>query len=90
MQSNAESTVQSQDHGFAAAKQELEKELKEEDEKTSHQITEPKESREPNPWLRRVGWVSHLARLDRKELKELVAAVEEDETELQILSKAFD
>ena len=91
VQSSAESAdEQSQDYGFTAARQELEKELKEEDEKSRRQITEPEESREPNPWLRRVGWVSHLARLDCKELKELVALVEEDEAELQILSKAFD
>jgi len=90
VQSNVESAEQSRDHGFAAARQELEKELKEEDKKARSKITKPDKACEPNLWLRQVGWVSHLARLDYKELKELVAPVEEDEPELQILSKAFD
>jgi hypothetical protein len=37
-----------------------------------------------------VGWVEHVERLDPEELRELVAPVEEDETELQVLCKAFD
>ena len=48
VQSNAASAEQSQDHGFAAAKQELEKELKEKDEKSRCKITELKESCKPN------------------------------------------
>jgi hypothetical protein len=48
VQSNAASAEQSQNHRFAAAKQELEKELKEEDKKSRCKITEPKESCKPN------------------------------------------
>jgi hypothetical protein len=81
---------QSPRHTFESIKQELEKELQEDDEKARRQITEPDEAQEPNPWLRRVGWASHLARLDRKEIKEFVAPVGEDEPGLQILCKAFD
>jgi hypothetical protein len=81
---------QSPRHTFESIKQGLEKELKEDDEKARRQITEPDEAQEPNPWLRRVGWASHLAGLDRKEIKEFVAPVGEDEPELQILCKAFD
>jgi hypothetical protein len=56
------------DSGFTAAKQELAVALKRADEEERRQIKEPEESREPNPWLRQVGWVSHLAGLDRKEI----------------------
>ena len=64
--------IPSGDSGFAAAKQELAAALEKADEEERRQITEPEESREPNPWLRRVGWASHLAGLDRKEMRELV------------------
>lgn len=80
----------SSDSGFAAAKQELATALKKAEEEERKKITEPEEAREPNPWLRRVGWASHLAGLDRDEVRELVEPVGEDEVELQVLCKAFD
>jgi hypothetical protein len=67
------------DIGFEAAKQELQRALKQAEEEERRQITEPEESKEPNVWLRRLGWAAHLGELDRKELRELVAPVDEDE-----------
>jgi hypothetical protein len=78
------------DSGFAAAKQELAAALERADEEERRQIREPEESREPNPWLRRVGWVSHLAGLDRQEMRKLVSGVSEDEPELAVLCTGFD
>jgi hypothetical protein len=78
------------DSGFAAAKQELAVALKRADKEEHCQIKEPKESCEPNPWLRQVGWASHLAGLDRKEMQELVEDITEDKPELAVLCKAFD
>ena len=59
-------------------------------EEARRQITEPEEAREPNPWLRRVGWVEHLGAFDREELRALVAPVKDDEPELDVLCRAFD
>jgi RecQ family ATP-dependent DNA helicase len=64
--------------------------MRQAEEEGHHQITEPEESKEPNAWLRRVGWAAHLEELDRKELRELVAPADEDEPHLQVLCKAFD
>jgi superfamily II DNA helicase RecQ len=48
------------------------------------------ESREPNPWLRRVGWVQHLSGLDRTKLVELVGPVNiPEEPELEVIHQAF-
>ncbi|KAL3420487.1 hypothetical protein PVAG01_08986 [Phlyctema vagabunda] len=80
----------SHESGFIAAKQRLSVVLKVAEEKERKQIIEPDEGREPNPWLRRVGWVPHLASLDRDEVRELVEPVEGDEVELQVVYKAFD
>ncbi|TVY57500.1 hypothetical protein LSUE1_G009966 [Lachnellula suecica] len=52
------------------------------EEEARRQITEPEEAREPNPWLRRMGWVEHLGALDPKELRALVVPVKDDEPEL--------
>ncbi|KAK5279582.1 hypothetical protein LTR40_007588 [Exophiala xenobiotica] len=57
---------------------------------TRRQITEPEAAREPNSWLRRVGWVEHLGGFDREELRALVAPVKDNEPELQVLCRAFD
>jgi hypothetical protein len=56
-----------------AIKKRLKQEIEQASEEARCQITEPKEAREPNPWLRRVGWVEHLGAFNRKELWELVA-----------------
>ena len=53
-------------------------------------VEEAEEAREPNPWLRRVGWAAHLAGLDRTELQEWIEMPDEEELELEILYKAFD
>ncbi len=43
------------DVAWEAAKAELKQAIQHADEEQRRQITEPEESREPNPWLRRVG-----------------------------------
>ena len=53
-------------------------------------IKEAEEAREPNPWLRRVGWAAHLAGLDRTELREWIEMPDEEEPSLEILCRAFD
>ncbi|KAM3067126.1 hypothetical protein ACMFMG_011681 [Clarireedia jacksonii] len=75
---------------WEAIKQQLKQEMQQAEEEARHPITEPEEACEPNPWLRRVGWVEHLGALDRKELREWVAPVQDDEPELGVLCKAFD
>src|SRR3984885_10677206 len=75
---------------FQTAKREMEKAFRAAEEKERREIKEFEESREPNPWLRRVGWAAHLAGLDRDSLRELVDPPDDEEPELQILSKAFD
>ena len=42
------------------------------EEKERREIKEADEHREPNPWLRCVGWAAHLAGLDRGEVREWV------------------
>jgi hypothetical protein len=53
-------------------------------------IKEAEEAREPNPWLRRVGWAAHLAGLDRTELRKWIEMPDHEEPELEVLCKAFD
>ena len=48
MQSDVESTEQSRDYRFTAARQELEKELKEEDKKAHSKITKLDKAYKPN------------------------------------------
>ncbi|KAK6591540.1 hypothetical protein H4I96_12312 [Botrytis cinerea] len=73
-----------------AAKMALKQAMQQAEEDIRHQITEPEAAREPNPWLRRVGWVEHLEGFDRTELQALVAPVRNDEPELEVLCRAFD
>jgi hypothetical protein len=73
-----------------AAKTALKQAIQQAEEEARRQITEPEEAREPNPWLRRVGWVEHLGAFDREDLRVLVAPVMDDEPELDVLCKAFD
>jgi len=73
-----------------AAKTELKQAMQQAEEVVRRQITEPEAAREPNPWLRRVGWVEHLEGFDREELRALVAPAKDDEPELEVLCRAFD
>jgi hypothetical protein len=57
--------VRSRTSQFHAARQEIEAAMRAVEEKERQEIKEFEESREPNPWLRRVGWAAHLAGLDR-------------------------
>jgi hypothetical protein len=78
------------DTGFEAAKEELERALKQAEEDERRQITEPEESKEPSGWLWRMGWDSHLEGFDPKELRAFRAPPDEDEPHLAVLYKAFD
>ena len=82
--------IQSRISQFQTAKEEMEAAFGAAEEKERREIKEFEESREPNPWLRRVGWAAHLAGLDRDSLRELVDPPDDEEPELQILCKAFD
>ena len=82
--------VPSGDVDLDVAKAELKQAIQQAEEEARRQITEPEEAREPNPWLRRVGWVEHLGAFDRTELRALVAPVKDDEPELDVLCRAFD
>jgi RecQ family ATP-dependent DNA helicase len=84
------SAMPSGDVDLDAAKTALKQAMQQAEEEARRQITEPEEAREPNPWLRRVGWAEHLGAFDRKELRELVAPIKDDEPELEVLCKAFD
>jgi hypothetical protein len=64
--------------------------LRKEEEKERQCIKEAEESREPNPWLRRVRWAAHLAGMDRAEVRKWVELPTIDEPNLEILCKAFD
>jgi hypothetical protein len=75
---------------FKAAKRELEAALHRAGVEERRVIKEAEEAREPNPWLRRVGWAAHLAGLDRTELQEWIEMPDEEEPDLEILCKAFD
>jgi hypothetical protein len=82
--------IASREDQFKAAKRELEAALRKAEEKERRCIEEADESREPNPWLRRVGWAAHLAGLDRSEIQQWVEMPDDEEPKLQILCKAFD
>jgi len=75
---------------FKAAKQELEAALRRAEAEERRVIKEAEEAREPNSWLRRVGWAAHLAGLDRTELKKWIEMPDEEEPDLEILCRAFD
>ena len=78
------------DVDLEAIKHKLSQAMQQANEEQRRQITEPEEAREPNPWLRRVGWAEHLGACDREELRALVAPVKDDEPELEVLCIAFD
>jgi hypothetical protein len=78
------------DVDLEAIKKRLNREMQQADEEQRRQITKPEESREPNPWFSRMGWVKHLEGYDREELRALVAPVKDEEPELEVLYKAFD
>ena len=80
----------SRDVDLEAIKKRLNQEMQQADEEQRRQITKPEESREPNPWLRRIGWVEHSEGFNREELRALVVPVKDDEPELEVLCKAFD
>jgi O-methyltransferase involved in polyketide biosynthesis len=82
--------IPSGDVDLEAAKTELKQAMQQAEEEARRQITEPEEAREPNPWLRRVGWVEHSEAFDREELRALVAPIKDDEPELEVLCRAFD
>ncbi|KAK6591453.1 hypothetical protein H4I96_12363 [Botrytis cinerea] len=82
--------IPSGDVDLDAAKTVLKQAMQQAEEDIRRQITEPEAAREPNPWLRRVGWVEHSEGLDRTELQALVAPVRNDEPELEVLCRAFD
>lgn len=88
--SESRPAMPSGDLDLDAIKKELGQAIQQAEEEERRQIIEPKEAREPNSWLCRVGWVDHLGHFDKKELRELVPPVKEDEPELQMLYKAFD
>jgi hypothetical protein len=81
--------VRSRISQFYAARQEIEAAMRAAEEEERQKIKEFEESREPNPWLRRVGWAVHLAGLDRDVVREWVEPID-DEPELEVLCKAFD
>ncbi|KAH9203209.1 hypothetical protein DL95DRAFT_238070, partial [Leptodontidium sp. 2 PMI_412] len=78
------------DVDLEAIKKRLNQEMQQADEEQRRQISKPEESREPNPWLCRMGWVEHSEGYDREELRALVAPVKEDERKLEVLCRAFD
>ena len=82
--------IASRDDQFKAAKRELEAALRKAEEKERRYIEEAEESREPNPWLRRVGWAAHLAGLNRAEIRSWIEMPDGEEPKLELLCKAFD
>jgi hypothetical protein len=76
---------------FKAAKQEMQRAFEKAEEEEKRQTKETDEAKEPSPWLRRVGCIPHLAGVDRKEVRELVEPVdEEEEPNLAIMCTAFE
>ena len=88
--SSSSQGIASQDNQFKAAKRELEAALRKVEEEERRCIEEAEESREPNPWLRRVGWAAHLAGLDRAEIRSWIEMPDGEEPQLQTLCKTFD
>ncbi|KFY68109.1 hypothetical protein V496_01286 [Pseudogymnoascus sp. VKM F-4515 (FW-2607)] len=82
--------MRSRTHQFRTARREMEAAFRWAEEKERREIKEADEHREPNPWLRRVGWAAHLAGLDRGEIRGWVEMPDDDEPELQTVCKAFD
>jgi hypothetical protein len=86
----SQAQIRSRTSQFRDAKREMEAAFRAAEERENREIEEFEESREPNPWLRRVGWAAHLAGLDRDMVREWVEPVGDEEPELQVLCKAFD
>jgi hypothetical protein len=82
--------VPSGDVDLEAIKNELNQAIQQANEEERRRITEPEAAREPNPWLRQVGWVKHLEGFDCIELQALVAPVKDNEPELEVLYRAFN
>lgn len=82
--------IQSRESQFEKRKKQLESELKAMEDENKKTIIESEESREPNPWLRRVGWVGHTSGLNPEYLREWIEPPGEEEPELQVMCKAFD
>jgi hypothetical protein len=80
----------SEDVDLHAAKTALKQTMQQAEEEARRRITEPKEAREPNLWLRRVGWVEYLEAFDREKWRVLVAPIKDDEPELKVLYRAFN
>jgi hypothetical protein len=68
----------SRDGGFQVAKQELEEKIKQVEEAKRQQISETDEAKEPNSWLRRVGWVTGVGLCNGKKLRGFIAAVDDE------------
>ncbi|KAH8749813.1 hypothetical protein BGZ57DRAFT_1010455 [Hyaloscypha finlandica] len=67
------------DHGMATV-----------DDVQKRKIQATDESKEPDPWKRRTGWIKHAEGYDREELRALVRPVEvEKEPELVVIHRAF-
>ncbi|KFY64196.1 hypothetical protein V496_03407 [Pseudogymnoascus sp. VKM F-4515 (FW-2607)] len=76
---------------FKAAKQEMQRAFEKAEEEESRRIKETDEAKEPSPWLRRVGCITHLAGVNRKEVREFVEPVDEkEEPHLAIMCTAFE
>jgi hypothetical protein len=57
----------------------------------NHKIKETNKAKEPSLWLRQVGCIPHLARVNQKEVQEFVEAVDEkDELHLAIMCIVFE
>ena len=89
-ESSSQPGIASRTDQYKAAKRELEEALRKAEAEERRVIKEAEEAREPNPWLRRVGWAAHLAGLDRTELREWIEMPDEEEPSLEILCRAFD
>jgi hypothetical protein len=57
----SQAEIRSRTSQFRDAKREIEAAFQAAEERENREIEEFEESREPNPWLRRVGWAAHLA-----------------------------
>ncbi|OBT70934.1 hypothetical protein VF21_10104 [Pseudogymnoascus sp. 05NY08] len=76
---------------FKVAKQEMQRAFEKAEEEENRKIKETDEAKEPSPWLRRVGCITHLAGVDWKEVREFVEPVDEkDEPHLAIMCTAFE
>ena len=58
--------------------------------KAKEKVKEADENAEPNPWLKRVGWVRHLKEKDPKRLREAIEPPDgSEEPELQAIIESF-